>query len=452
MFGLRRLWRRTRSERGKLRRQLVLADAPSRPELDLLGLRQRVASPVVIASAELLRRRGRFFVRMRSTDGGEGVAVGSERLHFLWPIMVQRVLPWFLGQDIRNIEWLVDEAARVDGNYKLAGLPFWSCVAGAELAAFDLLGKSTGVSVAELLLGSLGCQSVGYRGGVSRGRSLGGQPPVPDGTRVGEDANPCYPAPRTAIPVYLSSLRRETTPEEEIARLADRLAATGARAVKFKIGGRMGRGDAMPGRTERLVALARRTLGDAVTIHVDANGSYTAEQAIEVGRMLEEQGVYLFEEPCPWEDFEATKRVADGLDRVLVAGGEQDGSFEKFRWLIANRGVDVVQPDVVNNGGFVRTLRVARLAAEAGMDATFHSAKSDFSAAYMLHIAAATPNSGPFQEFLEDGPAAGGATRERPSWYAPTFEVRGGAVSVPAGLGLGVTVDPHELRRARVVG
>jgi L-alanine-DL-glutamate epimerase-like enolase superfamily enzyme len=428
MFRLRRFLRQARGGRETLRERLVLSEV-SRPEQDLLGLRRRLATPVVIESAELLRRRGRFFVRMRSTDGAVGVAVGSERLHFLWPVMTQRVLPWFVGQDARDIERLVDEVARQDGNYKLAGLAFWSCTAGAELAAFDLLGKTAGASVATMLGG-------------------GGTAAEPEVTGPGR---PGSLQVRGEIPVYLSSLRRETTPEAEVARLAERLAATGARAVKFKIGGRMGRGDAVLGRTERLVALARQTFGDGVTIHVDANGSYTAEQAIEVGRMLEDHGVYLFEEPCSWEDFEATKRVADRLERVLVAGGEQDGSFEKFRWMVGNRGVDVVQPDVVNNGGFVRTLRVARLAAAAGMDASFHSAKSDFSAAYMLHAAAVTPNLGPFQEFLEDGPAPGDAKRAKASWYEPAFEIRGGGVSVPEGPGLGVTVDPGELRRARVV-
>jgi L-alanine-DL-glutamate epimerase-like enolase superfamily enzyme len=430
MFRIRQFLRMARRGRETPRERLVLAEEPLRPEHDLLGLRQRLSTSVVIESAELLRRRGRFFVRLRSTDGAEGVAVGSDRLHYLWPIMTQRVLPWFVGQDARDIERLVDEVARVDGNYKLAGLAFWSCVAGAELAAFDLLGRTAGISAAELL--SRAVNAPGRVGQTGPGR--------PGSLEI-----------RKEIPVYLSSLRRETTPEAEVARLAERLAATGARAVKFKIGGRMGRGDAMAGRTERLVVLARQTFGDDVTIHVDANGSYTAEEAIEVGRMLEEHGVYLFEEPCAWEDFEATKRVADRLERVLVAGGEQDGSFERFRWMVANRGVDVVQPDVVNNGGFVRTLRVARLAAAAGMDASFHSAKSDLSAAYMLHLAAVTPNLGAFQEFLEDKPAGGEAKRARPSWYAPAFEVRDGVVSVPEGPGLGVTVDPRELRRARVV-
>jgi L-alanine-DL-glutamate epimerase-like enolase superfamily enzyme len=171
---------------------------------------------------------------------------------------------------------------------------------------------------------------------------------------------------------------------------------------------------------------------------------------VEVGRLLEEHGVYLFEEPCAWEDFEATRRVADRLERVLVAGGEQDTSLEKFRWYAAHRGVDVVQPDVVNNGGFVRTLRVARLAAAAGLEASYHSAQSDFTAAYMLHLAAVTPNLGRFQEFLEDAPVGGRA--QTASWYSPNFTVRGGAVEAPTGAGLGVTIDPNVLRWAQVIG
>src|SRR2546425_870678 len=76
---------------------------------------------------------------------------------------------------------------------------------------------------------------------------------------------------RPEIPVYLSSMRRDTTPEQEVAWLSQRLEETGAKAVKLKIGGRMSKNaDAAPQRTERLVALARKTFGDGIAIHVDA--------------------------------------------------------------------------------------------------------------------------------------------------------------------------------------
>ncbi|MEX2171383.1 MAG: mandelate racemase/muconate lactonizing enzyme family protein [Pirellulales bacterium] len=371
----------------------------------MLDLHSHFTAPVAIATAELLRWRAQWLVRVRSKDGIEGVAVASERMAYLWPIAVERVLPFFVGQDAREVERLVDEVARHESNYKLAGLAFWVCVAAVEAAIFDLLGKNAGKSVGELLGGKR----------------------------------------RQDIPVYLSSMRRDTAPEEEVARLSERLAETGARAVKFKIGGRMWNNmDASPGRTERLVALARKVLGDDITILADANGSYDAHVGVEVGRMLEEHGVRVFEEPCPWEDFEATKHVADQLE-LQVAGGEQDTSLEKFRWMVQNRSVDLVQPDVMNNGGFVRTLRVARLTAEASLKISPHSAKSDYRACYMLHVATAIENLGPFQEFPVERP------RNRGAWYDPTFEVKAGVVPAPTGVGLGMTIEASVLRKAKVV-
>lgn len=394
-------WRRAR--RTPVPLEPVL-DGVADADAGQLDLRRHVGAPVMIESATLLRRRGRFFVRVMSRDGVHGVSVANERLAYLWPLMTQRVLPLVVGQDARSLPWLLDAIARHDGNYKLVGLPFWSCAAIVEIALLDMLGKSAELSVGELL------------GGVVR----------------------------RDIPVYLSSLRRDTTPEQEVELLATRLAETCARAAKFKIGGRMGRFDAAPRRTEQLVALARKTLGDDVALLADANGSYTVDQAIEVGRMLEDHGVLYFEEPCPWEDFEATRQVADRLQRIQVTGGEQDASLEKFRWMIAHRGVDVVQPDVVNNGGFIRTQRVARLAAAAGVDVSLHSSRNDFLACYMLHMASATPNLTAYQEFLVDPP-------KRKSWFAPNFEVRSGLVAAPSGPGLGMAIDPRELARSRIV-
>jgi len=54
--------------------------------------------------------------------------------------------------------------------------------------------------------------------------------------------------------------------------------------------------------------------------------------------------------------------VVDALD-ILLAGGEQDSSYAKFRWMVRNHAVDIVQLDVIYSGGLIRTSRVARLAA-----------------------------------------------------------------------------------------
>src|SRR5207244_4992981 len=117
---------------------------------------------------------------------------------------------------------------------------------------------------------------------------------------------------RTSVPLYVASGRRDTTPQQEIDYLKSLIEQSGAKAVKFRVGGRMSRNaDASLGRTEKLIPLVRKTFGDTIDIHADANSSYDPRQAIRVGRMLEEVGAVYFEEPCPFDHLEDTKVVAD---------------------------------------------------------------------------------------------------------------------------------------------
>lgn len=299
----------------------------------------RFKSPVVIASIEVLERAGHYFVRTRSTDGAEGLAVTTERMAYLHLLLAQCVAPAFIGQDARNLDGLIERAYVYRSNYKLAGLALWCCVAWIELSLLDLLGKAAGAPVGELL------------GGVVR----------------------------SEVPIYVASGRRETTPEQEVEGLQQAVAETGAKAVKFKLGGRMSQdADSLPGRSEALIRLARAGLGDDMAIHADANGSYSVPEAIRIGRLLEEIGAFFYEEPCPFDHLEETKSVADAL-AIPVAGGEQETSLRRFRWLIENDGVQVVQPDVQYNGGLIRTIRVARMAERAGVPTTLHISKASVS-------------------------------------------------------------------------
>ena len=90
---------------------------------------------------------------------------------------------------------------------------------------------------------------------------------------------------------------------------------------------------------------------------------------------MEEYDYGFYEEPCRFDHLEETKAVADAL-RIPVAGGEQEFSEYGFRWMIANRGVDIVQPDLHYHGGFIRSMRVARMAHAAGMLCTPHMSGS----------------------------------------------------------------------------
>jgi L-alanine-DL-glutamate epimerase-like enolase superfamily enzyme len=235
---------------------------------------------------------------------------------------------------------------------------------------------------------------------------------------------------RTEVPFYVASGRRDSTPDEEVEHLKRLVAESGARALKFRVGGRMSRNaDASPGRTEKLIPLVRKAFGDSIDIHADSNSSYDPPKAIEVGHLLEEIKAVYFEEPCPFDHLEATKEVADGLI-IPVAGGEQEYSEWRFRWMIANRGVDIVQPDLHYYGGMVRSIRVARMAALAKMPTTVHIS-GGFGFVYMLHFASCVNEIGRYQEYKM-------GTEKYGAWFDTPITVKEGKMSVPTGPGVGI--------------
>ncbi|HZW33590.1 MAG TPA: mandelate racemase/muconate lactonizing enzyme family protein [Isosphaeraceae bacterium] len=382
-------------QRDRLHRLDELAEAPV---LRIDGLDR----PVTIATMELLRNRRNFVVRVRTTGGAEGLAVpNAMHLVHTYPIFLNRVAPFFVGKDARQLEGLLWELYRHADNYKYQGLALWVCVAAAEFAILDLLGKLTGKSIGGLL------------GGVRR----------------------------REIAVYRASGNRGNTPEEEVAYLKQIVAESGARALKFRLGGRMSKNaDSLPGRTERLIPMVRAAFGKEMTLYADANSSYDVPRAIEIGRLMEEYDYAFYEEPCRFDHWEATKAVADAL-RIPVAGGEQESSEFRFRWAIAQRAVDVVQPDLHYYGGFIRSMRVARMADAAGLLCTPHMSGSGLGYLDAAHFAACIPNPVPFTEFK-------GETDIPVSSETSSLKCEGGMVRVPSGPGFGITIDPAFLRAA----
>ncbi|HYT61553.1 MAG TPA: mandelate racemase/muconate lactonizing enzyme family protein [Haliangiales bacterium] len=370
----------------------ALEKTAARPVLDLKGLR----NPVIIESIQLLRKGRDYFVRVRSQDGAEGVSVDNGRADVIHPILHQLVIPYFIGKDARDLEEHLFGVYRYKDNYKLQGLALWCPVALVEFAVLDLLGRLTGKSLGELL-----------------------------GNIV-----------RTRVPFYIASGRRDTTPEQEVDYLKHLIEESGAKAVKYRVGGRMNRNrDALPGRTEKLIPLSRKALGDKIAIHADSNSSYDPPQAIQVGRMLEDINAVFFEEPCPFDNLEATKKVADALT-IPVALGEQEYSAWRFQWTIRNRVADIIQPDLFYYGGLIRSIRVARMADLREMPTTAHIS-GGFGFVYMLHFASCVPKIGPWQEYKEGVKTYG-------DWFNPPLRIIDGAITVPTGPGAGVA-DPKEL-------
>jgi L-alanine-DL-glutamate epimerase-like enolase superfamily enzyme len=334
---------------------------------DLLNLTERFKQPVIIREITIFRRDRDIWAQVRSQDGATGRSIGSARQASLISMLETLVIPFFLGKDARRIESLVDEVYTGGSRYKFAGMPFFNCVALLELAVFDMLSRTADLPVHALL-----------------GRKL-----------------------RDRIPVYLSRFTRDNRPENEAEALLAELEKSGAKAVKIKLGARMSHNrDGYPGRSEAIIPHLRKVLPAGTTLHADANGSFDAKRAIEIGRLMEEHGYGFFEEPCPWQDYEATRAVADALT-IPVAGGEQDSSLPQFASMLRHGVVDIVQPDILYNGGLIRSLRVAKMAEAHGRLIVPHSPAPNLNP-YLIQFAAVVPNIGPhleqtFGPQIEDG-------------------------------------------------
>jgi L-alanine-DL-glutamate epimerase-like enolase superfamily enzyme len=238
------------------------------------------------------------------------------------------------------------------------------------------------------------------------------------------------------ISVYQANNYRGKTAEESIELIIRNVEKIQAKAVKFKIGGRMRNNlDFPPGRTENLIPLVRKAFGDDMTIYADSNGSYTADEAIRIGRILEEYKIDFYEEPVPFDWYEETKAVADNLN-IPVAGGEQEPSMRNFRWLIGNNALQIVQPDMFYFGGMIRSMKVALMAHAEGLICTPHISGSGLGYLYMMHFVSAIPNAGPYHEFK-------GFNKKIPlECNTSSLKSINGIVEVPSGSGLGVDLDP----------
>ncbi len=115
--------------------------------------------------------------------------------------------------------------------------------------------------------------------------------------------------------------------------------------------------------------------GTASELYVDANGGYTAKQAVRVGRRLEaDDGVIWFEEPVSSDDLAGLRHVSAGSCSLDVAAGEYGYDETYFDRMVGAEAVDCVQADVTRCGGYTSWLRIAAIAAAHGLEISGHCA------------------------------------------------------------------------------
>ncbi len=337
-------------------------------------------------------------VEVRSDDGivGYGEAIARRGGAMTAAAVESLLAETLLGRDPRDIGRLWTEMVdqlRVWGH--TAGVVM-EAISGIDIALWDLVGKSEGRPVWQML----------------------------------------YGAGRQHVPVYASSVYIADV--DTMCKQALEQRDRGFSRLKVKIG----RPDDEGGATADIAALSaiRETVGSGLQLVVDANGAYSAADAIRVGRALEELDVRWFEEPVLVDDTAGYERV-HSMTAVPLARGETDFGVFTLGKAIERRLIDVVQPDIARCGGITGAHQVYTLTYAANLDFAPHTGFSGgLSHLAALQVAAAAPSLLCLEHMFIDNPL-------REIFVGGFPEPASGLLEVPSAPGLGLPLDHDIIER-----
>ena len=206
----------------------------------------------------------------------------------------------------------------------------------------------------------------------------------------------------------------------------------------------------------KLASAVRAGIGDHYPFMVDANHCYSVDDALVLGRVLEDLDAYWFEEPVAPEDRDGYRILRQKLD-IRIAGGEAEFTRWGWRDLLAAKAIDIAQPEVCALGGITEYQRVLALAHAHFVPVVNHIWGSAIAVATNIHLLAAMP------------PLPGGLVPREPmlefdtthnlfrdEMACPVLDIQaqvkasGGFVEVPDRPGIGFAPDRAFLDKFRV--
>jgi L-talarate/galactarate dehydratase len=279
------------------------------------------------ASQRKVSVRSVVTLRLGVADGVDGIGVAftlgglAKPLH----LMVSELAELLIGEDASRIEAIrakLDKAASTGG---ISGL-YLIAVASIDMALWDIRGKVAGLPLWRL--------AGGYR---------------------------------RAVPGYSSgSIGRDLT-DHEAAERARRISESGFLWAKMHL--------ALPGaspqREVERARLVQDAIGPNVRLGCDINERWRADEAIDIGRRLEDVGLAWIEDPCRHDDYRGLSRVTRALSTPIMAG-ENNLGITPFRIMIEEHSVDILMIDVMLVGGITPWLKVAAMAEAFNLPVVSH--------------------------------------------------------------------------------
>ena len=338
-----------------------------------------------------------LFVKVITDSGIHGIGEGTLNGFIRTTEACVRELEHLaIGQDPTQVQALarrLQESVSLDG-----GHIHRTATAAIEVACWDILGKSLGVPIYQLLGGKV----------------------------------------RTSIPGYANGwYRTERTPADFCAA-ADAVVSKNFRALKLDpFGTAQGFIDSDELQLSYdIVRALREKLGRAYKIMIDVHARFTESEALRAAETFADLDIFWWEEPTTREREEPANAVAR-RSPIRVATGEMYDTVGQFYTLAAAGGVNIFQPEPMSLGGISNTLAVAQLAQAHGSWIAPHQSGGPVATAVCLQLAACVPNfliQEHFDAFNEPW------TQELVTW-APRINPENGHLSLPDAPGLGIDLN-----------
>ena len=301
-------------------------------------------------SQQYYKHRTAHLVEIETDEGitGWGECFGPGNIALANKYIVEKVIqPLIIGEDPINKEYIWHKVYNLLRDSGQKGMPI-QALSGIDIALWDILAKKAKLPLYQLL------------GGKTNNK----------------------------IPVYGYGMMLQKKSVEELCELfkkeANQIKEKNFKAMKMKVG--LG-----PKEDLKLVSAVREAIGDDFKLMVDANHAYNKNDALYVGRGLDEMEIYWFEEPVAPEDYDGYKELKEKL-KTNIAGGEAE--FTKYGWnqLIKNNCIDIAQPEVCGLGGITEYLKVSALAQSNFIPIVNHVWGSALSVAVNLHLLTSLPD------------------------------------------------------------
>ncbi len=136
----------------------------------------------------------------------------------------------------------------------------------------------------------------------------------------------------------------------------------------------------------------REAVGNELALMLDAMWAFTYEEAVRVGRAIEELDYFWYEDPLEEEDIYNYTKLRQKLDIPLMNTEYAPGGYYGMAQWVQQQATDLLRGDVAVNGGITPMMRTAHLADAFRMKCELHHGGNSLNNVANLHVTMAIPN------------------------------------------------------------